>query len=312
MKTVLGTMTFSDQVDPASTQAMLDLFFGSGNNELDTATQYNNGLTEALLGDLISVDQRANLFIASKVNPWNDQGLQPVQVTRQINESLERLNTDYLDLLYLHAPDLRTPVEQTLEACFEAYQQGKFRSFGLSNFAAWQVAEIVEKCRQNGWMQPTVYQGMYNALTRDVEKELFACLHHYGISFYAFNPLAGGLLTGKYLTGEKIPDSGRFHGRPHYRDRYWKDAYFDVLQQLSVKSTELSVTPVEIAMGWLTHHSMLDTRRGDAIILGATRLEQLNENLQATKAQPLDQSILDILNQGWETIKPDCYRYFRS
>ena len=83
-------------------------------------------------------------------------------------EILERLGSDSIDLLYLHSPDLDTPIEQTLAACFELFQQGKFRHFGLSNFAAWQVAEVVELCRRHGWMEPEVYQGMYNALTRDV------------------------------------------------------------------------------------------------------------------------------------------------
>ncbi len=111
---------------------------------------------------------------------------------------MQRLNTDFVDLLYMHSPDLETPIEQSLQACFEAYQLGKLKAFGLSNFAAWQVAEVVELCRKHGWMLPTVYQGMYNALTRDVEKELFACLRHYDIAFYAYNPLVGGLLTGKH------------------------------------------------------------------------------------------------------------------
>lgn len=304
-------MTFADQVDSNSTQAMLDLFTQSGNHELDTANQYNKGKTETLLGELIPVDQRGKFFIASKVNPWNDQGLQPAQVKTQLNNSLKRLNTDYLDLLYLHSPDLETPIEKTLETCFEAYQQGKFKSFGLSNFAAWQVAEVVEKCRQNGWMLPTVYQGMYNALTRDVEKELFACLRHYDIRFYAYNPLAGGLLTGKYNSVDNLPDAGRFVKRYNYQDRYWKPDYFDVLQQLSIKSAEFDINPVEVAMSWLVQHSMLDAARGDAIILGASRIEQLDENLQSMNAKPLDQSILDILDTGWEMIKPNCFKYFR-
>lgn len=311
MKTVLGTMTFSDQVDSNTTQAMLDLFASSGNNELDTANQYNKGKTETLLGELISTDQRKEIYIASKVNPWNDQGLQPAQVKKQLQESLRRLNTDHVDLLYLHSPDLETPVEQTLEACFEAYQQGQFKSFGLSNFAAWQVAEVVEKCRQNGWMQPGVYQGMYNALTRDVEKELFACLRHYDISFYAYNPLAGGLLTGKHKAIDKMPDSGRFVERYNYQGRYWKPEYFDVLRQLAERSNELGVTPVEVAMSWLVNHSMLEAGHGDAIILGASRIEQLEENLQAITTEPLDPSILEILDAGWEIIKPNCFKYFR-
>jgi aflatoxin B1 aldehyde reductase len=311
MKTVLGTMTFSDQVDAGAAQNMLDRFTETGNNELDTANQYNKGGTETLLGELIPASQRQSLFIASKVHPWNDQGLQPAQVTKQLNESLQRLNTNYLDLLYLHSPDLETPIEQTLSACFEAYQQGKFKTFGLSNFSAWQVAEVVEKCRQHGWMIPTVYQGMYNALTRDVEKELFACLRNYDISFYAYNPLAGGMLTGKHQAIEQLPDSGRFVKRYNYQDRYWKAEYFDVLQQLGKRSNELGVTPVEVAMSWLVNHSMMDTEHGDAIILGASKLEQLDENLLSINAAPLDQSILEILDAGWEIIKPNCFKYFR-
>lgn len=311
MKAILGTMTFADQVDSNSAQAMIDLFTRSGYHELDTATQYNKGKTETLLGELVSADQREKIFIASKANPWNDQGLQPAQVQKQIDESLQRLNTEYLDLLYLHSPDLETPVEQTLEVCFEAYQKNQFKSFGLSNFAAWQVAEVVEKCRQNGWMVPTVYQGMYNALTRDVEKELFACLRHYDISFYAYNPLAGGLLTGKYQSIEKIPEDGRFVKRYNYQDRYWKADYFDVLKQLATKSAEFGIKPVEVAMSWLVQHSMLDAARGDAIILGASRFKQLEENLQSMNVKPLDQSILDILDEGWEMIKPNCFKYFR-
>ncbi len=304
-------MTFSDQVDSPTARTMLDLFVSPGNNELDTAFQYNKGKTETLLGELISTDQRKDLYIASKVNPWNDQGLQPAQVKKQLQESLNRLKTDHIDLLYLHSPDLETPIEQTLEACYEAYLQGQFKYFGLSNFAAWQVAEVVEKCRQNGWMQPRVYQGMYNALTRDVEKELFSCLRHYDISFYAYNPLAGGLLTGKHRAIDKLPDSGRFVKRYNYRDRYWKAEYFDGLQQLTERCGELDVTHVEVAMSWLLNHSMLDAEQGDAIILGASRIEQLEENLKAITAEPLDQSILDILDAGWETIRPNCFKYFR-
>ena len=113
-----------------------------------------------------------------------------------------------------------------MQACFELFQQGKFRHFGLSNFAAWQVAEVVELCRRHGWMEPEVYQGMYNALTRDVERELFPCLRNYGMRFYAYNPLAGGLLTGKHLSMEQIPEDGRFNRERGYLDRYWKQDYF--------------------------------------------------------------------------------------
>jgi len=311
MKTVLGTMTFSEQVDQATAQSMLDLFAASGNFELDTAYDYCEGGTEKLLGALLPADKRNKFYIASKVNPWNEQGLQPAQVKKQMKEILQRLGSDHIDLLYLHSPDLDTPIEQTLAACFEMYQQGKFKDFGLSNFSSWQVAEVVEICRKNGWMEPSVYQGMYNALTRDVEPELFPCLRNYGIRFYAYNPLAGGLLTGKYKSFDEFPDSGRFADRNGYQPRYWKQEYFNVLQKLREACTDFDINPTQAAISWLVNHSNLAADKGDRIILGVTRIEHLQANMAACNQPPLDQVIIDILDQGWEIIKPNCFRYFR-
>lgn len=311
MKQILGTMTFGDQVDQDTAQEMLQQFTAAENNEIDTAHIYCDGRTEEMLGRLLPPEARNKLYIASKVNPWNDSGLRPDQVKQQMTEILQRLGTDRIDLLYLHSPDLDTPVAQTLESCFELFQQGKFRHFGLSNYASWQVAEVVETCRHNGWMQPTVYQGMYNALTRDVERELFPCLRNYGMRFNAYNPLAGGMLTGKHLSMNDIPDSGRFKVERGYLDRYWKQDYFGVLQELQTACREFDLKPVEVALSWLVNHSLLDDTQGDGIILGASRVEHLAQNMQACSAAPLDASILDILDRGWEIIKPNCFKYFR-
>ena len=311
MKLILGTMTFGDQVEQADAETLLQAFTDAGHNELDTAHTYCDGRTEEMLGRMLPPAARSGLYLASKVNPWHDDGLQAAEVKRQMAETLQRLGSDSVDLLYLHSPDLETPVEQTLEACFELFQQGRFRHFGLSNYAAWQVAEVVEICRRHDWMEPTVYQGMYNALTRDVERELFPCLHNYGIRFYAYNPLAGGLLTGKHLALENLPDSGRFRVERGYVDRYWKKEYFDVLRELQDACTESGLKPVAVAMSWLINHSRLDAKRGDGIILGASSLDHLRQNMAACEQAPLDASILDILDRGWEIIKPDCFRYFR-
>ena len=311
MKLILGTMTFGDQVEQADAETLLQAFTDAGHDELDTAHTYCDGRTEEMLGRMLPLAARSKLYLASKVNPWHDDGLQPVEVKRQMADTLHRLGSDSVDLLYLHSPDLDTPVEQTLEACFELFQQGRFRHFGLSNYASWQVAEVVEICRRNGWMEPTVYQGMYNALTRDVERELFPCLHNYGIRFYAYNPLAGGLLTGKHLSLDDLPDSGRFSVERSYLDRYWKKEYFDVLRELQNACTESGLKPVAVAMSWLISHSCLDATRGDGIILGASSLDHLRQNMAACEQAPLDASILDILDRGWEIIKPDCFRYFR-
>ena len=311
MKLILGSMTFGDQVEQDRANSMIDLFLDAGNSEIDTAHTYCEGRTEAMLGRLLPAKSDRQLYVASKVNPWNDEGLQPQQIRKQFDESLQRLGRDSIDLLYLHSPDLDTPVAQSLQACFELYQQGKFRDFGLSNFAAWQVAEVVELCRCNGWMQPRVYQGMYNALTRDVERELFPCLRNYGMSFYAYNPLAGGMLTGKHLSLDDIPDTGRFVVERGYLDRYWREDYFDVLQDLRETCSEQGLKPVEVAMSWLVNHSMLDAGRGDGIILGASSIDHLEQNMTACGQAPLDPAIIDILDRGWEIIKPNCFKYFR-
>ena len=311
MKIVLGTMTFGDQVDQSTAENLLDCFKKAGHDELDTAHTYCGGKTEKMLGRIYASGDPPMPFIASKVNPWNNDGLKPAQVKKQFSEILERLGRDRVDLLYLHSPDLDTPVAHTLEACFELYEEGRFRQFGLSNYAAWQVAEVVELCRRHGWMEPQVYQGMYNALTRDVERELFPCLRNYGMRFYAYNPLAGGMLTGKHTSIEEIPDSGRFVRERGYLDRYWKPEYFEVLNDLQRACRDHGISPVEVAMSWLTHHSMMDADRGDAILLGASKLNHLEQNLAACEADPLPQPILDILDRGWEVIKPDCFRYFR-
>jgi aflatoxin B1 aldehyde reductase len=311
MKLILGTMTFGDQVDQPAAETLLASFTAAGHDELDTAHTYCEGRTEEMLGRMLTPASRGHLYIASKVNPWNDGGLQPAEVQRQFGEILQRLGRDSIDLLYLHSPDLDTPIAQTLETCYQLFQQGRFRHFGLSNFAAWQVAEVVELCRHHGWMQPAVYQGMYNALTRDVERELFPCLRNYGMRFYAYNPLAGGLLTGKHLSQEQIPDAGRFKAKGNYLERYWKQEYFDVLQELRRACADSGLEPVEVAMSWLVNHSLLDAERGDGIILGASSLAHLEQNMAACATAPLPQAILEILERGWEIIRPNCFRYFR-
>ena len=311
MKQILGTMTFGGQVDQDSALVLIQQFIANGNHELDTAHAYCEGRTEEILGHLLPAHADDRLYIASKVNPWNAEGLQPAQVKKQMSDILQRLNRDSIDLLYLHSPDLDTPVAETLEACFDLYQQGKFKDFGLSNYASWQVAEAVEVCRCNGWMQPTVYQGMYNALTRDVERELFPCLRNYGIRFYAYNPLAGGLLTGKYRSLDDLPDDGRFAEFDSYHQRYWKQDYFNVIREFVEACQAQNLTPTQAAMSWLVNHSLLEAERGDGIILGVTRLEHLKTNMAACEHGPLDPSIVEILDRGWEIIKPNCFRYFR-
>ena len=311
MNIILGTMTFGDQVDAGGVRAMIEEFQSNGFSELDTAHKYCEGKTEELLGEVLAPTLRKEVYLATKVNPWTDQGLEPEEIYKQFKESLVRLRTDYVDLLYLHAPDLNSPVTQSLEACNRLHRVGKLKNLGLSNYAAWQVAEVVEICRSNGWLQPSVYQGMYNGLTRDVERELLPCLRNYEMKFYAYNPLAGGLLTGKHTSHSDEPAEGRFKGNQMYLDRYWKPDFFKAIDRVWEVCERSGVTPVSAALGWLAHHSNMSASRGDGIIVGVSKVDHLEENLSSCAHGPLPPSVVDAMDSAWEVVRPACPKYFR-
>ena len=202
MRIILGTMTFGRRLDLAAAGRAVAAFsdWGGGGGELDTAFMYGGGETERILGEILAQRGWEGITLATKAHPGAADGspsLRPEEVERQLTGSLQRLQSDAVDLFYLHSPDNATPLERTLEACARLHAAGRFRRLGLSNYAAWQVADAYHLCNRHGWPLPEVYQGMYNALTRDVEGELLPCLRHLGMSFYAYNPLAGGMLTGR-------------------------------------------------------------------------------------------------------------------
>ena len=167
MKAILGTMTFGNQVEQQHAATMIQRFVKAGGQELDTAYVYIEGKTEELLGELTQQGELDECQIATKVNP-KEGGLGTSSVNQQFTTSLRRMHMQSIDMLYLHQPDLGTPIVETLRAVQDLAASGKLERFGLSNYAAWQVAQIYELCDKNDWIKPTVYQGMYNAITRDV------------------------------------------------------------------------------------------------------------------------------------------------
>ncbi len=308
---ILGTMTFGKQVDKTTADKMVGQFLDAGHHKLDTAYAYADGVTEEILGRILTKQRRQQIHLATKANPWGEDGLRPESVRLQLETSLQRLKIESIDLFYLHAPDLKTPVKVTLEACQELFQEGKFRALGLSNYAAWQVVDIWHICKQNGWILPTVYQGMYNAITRDVESELFPALRTMGIRFYAYNPLAGGILTGKHFKPEQPPPEGRFAIQKNYQERYWKKSCFDALGKLRPHCEEPKITLTDSALRWELFHSSLSAPRHDAVIIGASSLEQLASNLESMNHPPLNENIVTAYEQAWEIARPECPAYFR-
>lgn len=311
MRVILGTMTFGKQVDEKTADQIVKMFLDHGHTELDTASRYIGGKTEEILGRILTPSLREKVYIASKVFPETPTGFRPEHVVEQAETSLKRLKTDWIDMLYLHRPDHQTPIEVTLETCQKLFRQGKIRQLGLSNYAAWQVADIWHICKQNDWALPATYQGGYNALTRIVESELFPCLRKFNIKFYAYNPLAGGLLTGKYPDVKKIPEDGRFFIKKFYQERYWKESYFNALEEIRTPCKSHGISMAEAALRWIKHHTPMKGAHNDGIIIGVTRMDHLKTNLQACEAPELPAAIVAAYDKAWGIAKTDCPQYFR-
>jgi aflatoxin B1 aldehyde reductase len=302
----------------------LDVFQKYGHSELDTARVYGGGSSEEYLGLLKPTWQERGIIMETKLSPRaRNIGLpegvatnhSPEHLRLGIEASLKALKTDKIDMFYLHAPDRTTPWEVTMGEVNKLHKEGKFNRFGISNYAAWEVAEICEICNKNGWIQPTVYQGVYNALHRLVEPELFPCMKRYGIAFYAFNPLAGGFLTNRYNREDSEHEAGsRFDPKrnqgANYRNRYWKSEYFDALDLLRVAAKKHNLTEAECALRWMTHHSKLSKEQKDAIIIGASSAKQLEQNLIDMEKGPLPDDVLHAFDEGWLKVKGNCRSYF--
>lgn len=307
---ILGTMTFGESVFYPEVERFVYTFLDLGYKELDTAYVYNEGACEKLLGNVLRRIDRKKIKISTKVNPRISGKLDGEAAYKQLDESLIRLGVDYVDTFYLHFPDPFTPVDSVLEACADLHRQGKFKELGLSNFPAWMAADVWHRCNRNGWVKPTVYEGIYNPLTRKAEVELNAALNQFGMRFCAYNPMAGGLLTGRYGKFEEEPTDGRFTHRPNYQRRYWKKSYFDAVEVIKTAVVKHKITTVEATYRWLAYHSMLRADRGDAILIGASKLDHLKQNVEVLNAGPLPEAVVEAFNAAWDISKADSPEYF--
>ncbi|KAJ7774776.1 Aldo/keto reductase [Mycena metata] len=288
---------------------ILAVFRSRGNTELDTARMYGAGSTEKLLFKL----DLSDFTIDTKVYPVKPGDHEPTALRATFFASLEALARKKVRVLYLHAPDRSVPFEETLKEMNKLHQEGFYEIFGLSNFAAWEVAEVVSICKAKGWVQPKIYQAMYNAITRAIEPELVPCCRKFGIRVVVYNPPAGGLFAGKLTSLTDAPTTGRFNtgtlSGKMYRDRYLRNGNFDALNHLKVVAAQHDLRLTGIALRWCQHHSVLG--EGDGVILGASSANQLKQNCEDSAKGPLPDAVVAAIDEAWEISKGTASAYWR-
>jgi aflatoxin B1 aldehyde reductase len=189
--------------------------------------------------------------------------------------------------------------------------------FGISNFTAFEVAEIVLTCEHNGWVRPTVYQAMYNAITRSIEAELVPACRRYGLDLVVYNPIAGGLFSGKIKSQDMVPAEGRYSDASAmgklYRGRYFRDSTFRALQVIEQAVDKAGLSMIETALRWVVHHSVLKIKDGnDGIIIGVSNIEQLDANLTHLEKGPLPDEVVKALDEAWYISKQDTTPYWHK
>lgn len=284
----LGTMQFGWTADEETSYQILNEAFEAGLNFLDTADVYsrwvpNNpgGVAETILGRWISRSNiaRDQLVLATKVRGKmgegpNDQGLSRVHILKAAEDSLRRLNTDYIDLYQAHAFDTTTPIDETLEAFDILVRQGKVRYVGASNYPAWRLMEALWVADKSHLTSYVSLQPHYSIVHRgEFETDLAEICLNYGIGVIPYSPLAGGFLTGKYRRGAELPESARAGGvQRYFKERNW--ALLDLMDELGREKGNYSIS--QIALAW-----QLSNLAVTSPIIGPRSLEQLHDNLGA-------------------------------
>ena len=273
-----GTMSFGGDADEAMSASMYKTCRDAGINFFDCADQYNKGRAEEILGKLIQ-GHRDNLVITTKCyNPSSDdinaRGTSRRHVVRAIEASLKRLNTDRVEVLFLHQFDQRTPIEESMRALEDLVQSGKVLYPAVSNYAAWQAQRAVDIQERNNWARLQVMQPMYNLVKRQAEVELLPMAQANGLGVIPYSPGAAGLLSGKY-SGEA---SGRIKTNKTYAARYGEEWVFEVAEKYMAFCKARSLNPVATAVAWVGTHPAVT-----APIIGARNVEQLRDSLAAVK-----------------------------
>ncbi len=258
----LGTMMFGGRADKAASFDLISRAGDDGVNFIDTADQYNRGASEEIIGEALE-KRRHDFVLATKVgNPLSDRlnesGLSRAWIMRAAENSLTRLRTDFIDVYYLHLEDHDTPLETTISAIGDLIRQGKIRTFGVSNFRSWRIAEIVRVCDALGVDRPVVSQPYYNALNRQPEVEQLPVCGHYGMAVVPYSPLARGVLTGKYLPDAAPPEGSRAEARDvRMMESEWRPESLVIAQKIKAHAEARGITSGQFAVAWTLNNRLV-------------------------------------------------------
>jgi aryl-alcohol dehydrogenase-like predicted oxidoreductase len=293
----LGAMMFGDQTDEAEARNMVAAAREAGLNAIDTADNYAGGESERIVGRLISADRQRWVLATKVANPIgsepNDRGLSRRWLLQEVDNSLRRLGTDWIDVWYMHRDDETVPIEETLATMARLIDQGKIRYYGLSNFRGWRVARMVETARRMGVPPPIVCQPPYSAVTRLIETELLPCCEHYGVGVVAYSPLARGVLTGKYQPGAQ-PEAGSRAARGDKRimQTEFRAESLAAAQEFKRYAQERGLGAASFAIAWV-----LNNRLVNGVIGGPRTMAQWQDYLAALslRLSAADEAFVDRL-----------------
>jgi len=281
----LGAMMFGDQTGEDGASDIVAAAKEAGLNAIDTSDNYAGGESERMVGRLIRADRQRWILatkVANAMSPDpNDRGLSRRWVLQEIDNSLRRLGTDWIDLYYMHRDDEQTPLDETLTTFARLIEAGKIRYYGVSNFRAWRIAKIVETARRMGVPQPIACQPPYSAVTRLIETELLPCCEHYGVGVVAYSPLARGVLTGKYEEGvSPAADSRAGRGDKRILQTEFRPESIAVAKKIRAHAESRGLTATQFAIAWA-----LNNRLVHGVIGGPRTLEQWRDYIHAMTVQ---------------------------
>ena len=294
----VGTMNFGKRTTEAESVRVIRRAIERGVVFFDTANVYVDGESELILGRALA-KERDRVVLATKVGfarvDGKQEGLGRSRVLAACEGSLTRLQTDRIDLYYLHVPDYRTPIEESLDAIAELLEKKKILQWGVSNFASWQILEMMSLADARKMPRPVMSQQLYNVLIRQLDVEYFKFTKKHPIATTVYNPLAGGILTGKHSEGAS-QKGGRFENNRLYQGRYWNKTTFDRVMALAEVAKDAGIDLVTLAHAWVAGREGVD-----AILLGPGSVEHLDAGIDACNVAlaPETRQRIDDLCRDW-------------